>query len=434
MARSAYERWLEDLLGRFVAAVADGVLDTGDLMRQGEVHDRFVDATEGRCAYVWVDALRYELGVELAEALGEITDQVEMHAAVAAAPTITQVGMANLLPGASNGLRLSLDGERLDVSVGGTAVDTVADRCNLLRARHGNVANLDLNDASQKGERALGNAVSDADLVLIRSQEVDAAGESDLLSVAWADFQNVVNLLAGVIARLAQCGVDRVVVSADHGFIALSDGLGPDRTIDAPSGAVGITKRRFFVGKGGTPNPATARIPLASLGMPGDLDLVVPKGLAVFKAGGGRQFFHGGLSPQELVVPVVVVELLRVPPPQKVRVNVAVAGGRITTGVFAASLSFEGDLFTSEVTVRVVAGRGNGAPVARIVSGDGYDPDTGAVMVAANEHRVLTFQVTENLDADTAVELQVFDARTGQRLGSSAASVASPVVVEDRLD
>ena len=93
-----------------------------------------------------------------------------------------------------------------------------------------------------------------------------------------------------------------------------------------------------------------------------------------------------------------------------------------------------GDLFASQVTVRVVAGTGAGASVARIVSGDGYDPDTGAVMVAANEQRVLTFQVTENLDADTEVELQVFDARTGQRLGSSSASVAAPVVVEDRLD
>ncbi len=433
-ARAAYELWLEGVLGRFVASVADGVLEIGDLVRQGDVHDRFVGPASGRTAYVWVDALRYELGIELADALRQITDRVELHAAVAAVPTITQVGMANLLPAASTGLRLSLDGERIAVHVGGVAVDTVPHRCDLLRARHGSVANLDLNDASQKGEKALSNAIGDADLILIRSQEVDAAGESGMLSVAWADFQNVVNLLAGVIARLAQCGVDRIVVSADHGFIALSRDLGSDRTVDAPTGAVGTTKRRVFVGRGGTPNPATARIPLASCGIPGDLDLVVPRGLAVFKASGGRQFFHGGLSPQELVVPVIVVELVRVPPPQKLEVNVAVAGGRITTGVFAASLSFEGNLFAREVNVRVVAGKGHGATVARVVSGDGYDLDTGAVTIAANEPRVLTFQVTENLDADTKVELQVFDARTGQKLGSSAVSVASPVVVEDQLD
>ena len=54
------------------------MLDIGDLVRQGDVHDRFVGSASGRTAYVWVDALRYELGVELADALRQITDRVEM--------------------------------------------------------------------------------------------------------------------------------------------------------------------------------------------------------------------------------------------------------------------------------------------------------------------------------------------------------------------
>lgn len=431
--RNAYDRWLETLLDRFVAAVEAGVLDTGDLLRQGDVHDRFV-STAGRTAYVLVDALRFELGSELADAMRVVTERVQLHAAVAAVPTITQVGMANLMPGAATGLRIALDGDRIRVSVEGTDVNTVPERCNALRARHGQVANLDLNEASQKGEKALGEAVGEADLVLLRSQEVDASGESGMLSIAWTDFDSVVNLLAGVVARLAQCGVDRVVVSADHGFIALSEVLGSERTVDAPAGAVGTTKRRVFVGRGGTPNPATARVPLSACGIPGDLDLVVPRGLAVFRAGGAKQFFHGGLSPQELVVPVIVAELGDVPAPQPLRVAVAVAGGRITTGVFAANLSFDGDLFASEVKVRVVAGAGTGTPVARIVSGDGYDPATGAVMVESSQSRVLTFQVTQNLGAGTEVELQVLDARTGLKLASASAQVAAEVVVEDQLD
>jgi hypothetical protein len=155
--------------------------------------------------------------------------------------------------------------------------------------------------------------------------------------------------------------------------------------------------------------------------------------LAVFRAGGGRQFFHGGLSPQELVVPVVVVDLAPAAEPQKLRVDVSVAGGRITTGVFAATLGFDGDLFTNQVTVRVVAA-GEGAPVARVVSGDGYDPDTGTVAVARGQPAVLTFQVTDNLPAGTEVDLQVLDARTGRKLAASSVAVAAPIVVEDDLD
>ena len=75
----------------------------------------------------------------------------------------------------------------------------------------------------------------------------------------------------------------------------------------------------------------------------------------MFRAGGSKQFFHGGLSPQELVVPVIVVDTEPAPAPKKLQVDVSIAGGRITTGAFAATVGFTGDLFTSEITVRVVA-------------------------------------------------------------------------------
>ena len=110
------------------------------------------------------------------------------------------------------------------------------------------------------------------------------------------------------------------------------------------------------------------------------------------------------------------------------------AGRRITTGVFSATLTFDGDLFTNQVTVRVVA-EWSGAPVvARVVSGDGYDPDSGSVTVAAGETSVLTLQVTENLTAGTEVDLQVIDARTGLALASERVEVAAPVTVKEDLD
>ena len=150
-------------------------------------------------------------------------------------------------------------------------------------------------------------------------------------------------------------------------------------------------KRRVFVGRGGIANPATVRLPLAACGVTSDLDIVVPRGLAVFRAGGGRQFFHGGLSPQELVVPVIVADLAKTPEPQKLDVRVQVAGDRITTGVFAATLTFSGTLFPDRLTVRVVAAEPAGKPVARVVSGDGFDPNSGTITVPQGQASVLTF-------------------------------------------
>ena len=433
--RRAYDDWLDRLLTRFTSALADGALEIGQLIRQGEIHDRLVAAgSPARTAYVWVDALRFELGVELRDALRSVTEEVTLHAAVAAAPTITTVGMANLLPDAASTLRVGLDGDRITVAVNGTEVMDVPGRRDLLRARHGVVADFDLNDASQKGEKALTRAIGHASLVLLRSQEVDAAGESGLLSVAWSHFATVTNLLASVIARLAQAGVERVVISADHGFIALGQDLGSQRVVDPPAGATGTVKRRVFVGRGGIANPATVRLPLAACGVTSDLDIVVPRGLAVFRAGGGRQFFHGGLSPQELVVPVIVADLVKTPEPQKLDVRVQVAGDRITTGVFAATLTFSGTLFPDRLTVRVVAAEPAGKPVARVVSGDGFDPNSGTITVPQGQASVLTFQVISNLASGVNVDVQVLDARTGRTLVTSTVAVSAPILVEDSLE
>ena len=81
-----------------------------------------------------------------------------------------------------------------------------------------------------------------------------------------------------------------------------------DMKIEAPGGETADLHRRVWVGVGGTVQPSYLRTSLASLGMEGDLDIATPWTFACFKAkGGARAYFHGGLSPQELIVPVAVM-------------------------------------------------------------------------------------------------------------------------------
>lgn len=433
--RSAYENWVDSLARAVASNLSRDGLSGVTQFPQGEIHDRFVKIAEGPTAYVWVDALRYELGVELVEAIqSDISEHVVLYAATAGAPTITKVGMTNLLPAAAERLSVEIDDGQLSVAIGDHQVTTVEHRVEMLRAAHGHVANLDLGTVSQQGETELKRAVKGADLVLVRSQEIDAAGESGLLNTAWPQFEATKQDLANAVAKLGQLGIRRVVITADHGFVALSQSVGDARTIDAPIGGDGELHRRCWVGKGGTTADGTVRIALAELGIRSDLDIIVPRGLAVFKAGGGKQFFHGGLSPQELIIPVIVVDLEPVQEPQKLDISVTIAGGRITTGVFAATVEFLGDLFTDAVTFRVVVRGGtDNESVARVVSGDGYDSESGSVTIAPGKPTVLTFQVVSNLQRNSQVELQVVDARTGRRIAESTAPVAAAVVVEEEL-
>ena len=78
--------------------------------------------------------------------------------------------------------------------------------------------------------------------------------------------------------------------------------------IEAPGGETADLHRRVWVGVGGTSEPSYLRTPLTSLGVESDLDIATPWTFACFKSkGGARAYFHGGLSPQELIIPVVVM-------------------------------------------------------------------------------------------------------------------------------
>ncbi|MCP4659670.1 MAG: PglZ domain-containing protein, partial [bacterium] len=70
-----------------------------------------------KVAFFLVDALRYELGVALEKQLAE-DDRVEIQPAFAPLPSVTAVGMASLLPGASAALSLTRRGPDMVPALG----------------------------------------------------------------------------------------------------------------------------------------------------------------------------------------------------------------------------------------------------------------------------------------------------------------------------
>ena len=72
----------------------------------------------GRVAYFLVDALRFEMGVELIRQL-EGEQELTLRPAIAALPTITPVGMAALLPGASASFSVGEHKAKLAAIIGG---------------------------------------------------------------------------------------------------------------------------------------------------------------------------------------------------------------------------------------------------------------------------------------------------------------------------
>ena len=60
---------------------------------------------EGKVAYVWVDALRFEMARELCRLLKD-DFELEIQPAIGMIPTITEIGMAALLPKAQESAKV----------------------------------------------------------------------------------------------------------------------------------------------------------------------------------------------------------------------------------------------------------------------------------------------------------------------------------------
>ena len=112
--------------------------------------------------------------------------------------------------------------------------------------------------------------------------------------------------------------------------------------IESPGGKVEDLHRRVWVGVGGNSEPSYLRTSLASLGVDSEFDIATPWTFAVFKSkGGGRAYFHGGLSPQELIVPVVVMHSAVKPsaPSTGIQWTLTPGTAKLTTRFFSVQIA-----------------------------------------------------------------------------------------------
>ena len=201
--------------------------------------------------------------------------------------------------------------------------------------------------------------------------------------------------------------------------------------LDPPGGQEADLHRRVWVGRGGTDNPAFLRAPLRAFGLGGDLDIAVPWGFGFFLARGGNSggYVHGGLSPQELVVPVAVLtpkQAILTAAPAQIAWTLELGSRvkRITTRVFSLRLGgaiqtlIHGDLPRVRVEVRDKTGA-----VGSLLSVlYGELRPTGEVELRPdpdNPQRIDPNVVTVALDADSApptLTIALLDARTGRAL------------------
>jgi hypothetical protein len=403
------------------------------MLRQVQVFEKHVKTRleAQKTAYVWVDALRYEMARELAEVLKGDFD-VTLQPALATIPTITEIGMASLVPKADHGVKVvSVGGGKLGLEVAGTILKDRKDRIAFLKAHAGaSVYDAKLDDLLPKPSKKVRDAIQSAELILVTSQEIDELCEADNITQARRQMDGVLSDLRRGFRVLADLGIKCIVLAADHGHL-FGEEIGEDMKIEAPGGDTADLHRRVWVGVGGTSEPSYLRTPLKALGVESDLDLATPWTLACFKSkGGARAYFHGGLSPQELIIPVAVMTTTAralSKPPTGIQWTLTTGSKKLSTRFFSVQISGQSSgLFTVEPPRVRVEVRAKSRSVSVPVSASyGFEEATGDVQLRASasdarqiEPDTVTLMVDVEEIGQKTVSISLLDATSGVELDS----------------
>ena len=419
VVRHTYEDTFRAMADGFSKALIKARWTAPASLHQTRVYSDVVSEQPKPVAYFLVDAMRFEMGVELAERLPK-TAEVSIRHAVGALPSITPIGMAALQPGASSSFSVVERSGKLGAQIGEDFLPDLASRRKAAAARVPNLVDLALDELLGLQPSKLAKKLDGARVVVVRSQEIDSAGEAGFSRQARRVMDEVIGDIASAIQRLARAGVEYAVVSADHGHLFFATDRDESMRTDAPGGDTVELHRRCWIGRGGNTPPGCVRVAASALGYDSDLDFVFPTGSGVFKAGGDLAFHHGGASLQELIVPVLTVrtKLRESARPSAGPISASGLPEAITNRIFSVMLALGEDQMTlgaSEMVVRPLLmslGRQVGT-VGMAVDAD-FDRATGCVRLEPKKLSTIAFLLSD--DSATSLRIVVQDPTTDAEL------------------
>jgi hypothetical protein len=415
MVRRAYEDAASRLADRFIASLTKAGWATAT-MHQTRVFADAVGPQPKPVAYFLVDAMRYEMGVELAERL-PVSAEITIAPAVAALPSITPIGMGALMPGAATSFDIADVGPKFGSRIGATFLPDLTARRKYAGAQIPALVDIALAEVLGISASKLEARLKEAQVVFVRSQEIDAAGEGGFFQ-ARRTMDTVIDDLARAIRKLTRVGIRNAVLSADHGHLFPYGDRGESERADAPGGATVDLHRRCWIGRGGTTPPGCIRVTASTLGYDSDLDLVFPPGTAVFKAGGDLGFHHGGPTLQEMIIPVMTV---RSPAPTETPkaspATVSDIPYEITNRIFSVVVKLGANMTmfsSSNVVQPMLISSGGQVGRAAMAVGATVDPATGTIAIEPGNPVTVGFMLTDDSVKD--VRIVIIDPATDAEL------------------
>lgn len=346
-AEGLYRNWfLRELSDGWTGASGRQLAERGavdGVYRQEDFYRSFVApvVSDGSKVFVIIsDALRYEVAASLDEVLTRDTKGSSvLHCLQAVLPTVTGCGMAALLPH----LKLEFDAE-LRVLADGMPTDGIAAREKVLKAANKTTAAVRYPDfiAMKMADRR--EKLGGAEVVYIWHNTIDAAGDKasseagvfDACGEAVEEIKNLVRIITN------ELNGTNILITADHGFLYTRSPLTESLKLGISSDDTRIREaaRRYIIAESGFIPEHMMPFALTRIRAAGLTGYAPAENIRLRIKGGGENYVHGGVSLQEMAVPVIVFKNMRAGSKkfveaQKVQLQLLSESRKISNNIFS---------------------------------------------------------------------------------------------------
>ena len=159
-----------------------------------------------------------------------------------------------------------------------------------------------------------------------------------------------------LVKKFTSANINNVLITSDHGFIYQNKKLDEDEFLGVePVGEQIIKKdRRFVIGRNLQENNSFIKFNAKSLGLLGDLEFQFPKSINRLRLqGAARKFVHGGVSLQEIIIPIIAINKKRQSDITKVEVEVMRSNDIISSNQLVVTL-YQKDIVKDKIQKRVL--------------------------------------------------------------------------------
>ena len=317
MIENLYTNWYMGDLSSHWSQSLDEIRDKWELpgvTNQQDFYRRYVEpkVRKGERMFVIIsDALRYEVGVEIADKLNaETMGACEIEPLLGVLPSVTKLGMASLLPHR----HIDID-ENARVLVDGKSSSGLENRKEIIESAVPDSVAIHAQEMMAMNKAGRREYFKGKKLIYIYHDMIDAHG--DKASTEVYTF-NAVEKAIDEISTLVKIIRDdlsgtNLLITADHGFVYQREPLVESDKIQKEDIQTIEVKRRYMLSKELRQMDGILNVNLSSIiKNEQQLTAYVPKSTIRFKIqGSGVNFVHGGASLQEVVVPLISYKNIR---------------------------------------------------------------------------------------------------------------------------